>query len=73
MSEYIFLEKPTKRTVTAASDADVLARLREIVGAENVLVDPEKVEPYAQDAIKEKFPPEAVVFPRPSNWFNHKT
>ena len=64
MSEYIFLEKPTKRAITAASDADVLARLRGIVGAENVIVDPEKVEPYAQDAIKEKFPPEAVVFPK---------
>ncbi len=64
MSEYIFLEKPTKRAITAASDADVLARLRGIVGAENVVVDPAKVEPYAQDAIKEKFPPEAVVFPK---------
>jgi glycolate oxidase len=41
-----------------------LARLRGIVGAENLVVDPEKVEPYAQDAIKEKFPPEAVVFPK---------
>jgi glycolate oxidase len=64
MSEYIFLEKPSQRAVTAASEADVLARLRGIVGAENVVVDPEKVEPYAQDAIKEKFPPEAVVFPK---------
>ncbi|OLE51334.1 MAG: hypothetical protein AUG51_22790 [Acidobacteria bacterium 13_1_20CM_3_53_8] len=53
-----------KRAHTAASDARVVERLREIVGAENVLVDPEKVEPYAQDAIKEKFPPEAVVLPR---------
>ena len=51
------------RARTAASDADVLARLREIVGAENVLVDADKVEPYAQDAVKEKFPPEAVVLP----------
>lgn len=54
------------RTRTRASDLKVQARLREIVGAENVLVDPEKVEPYAQDALKEKFPPEAVVFPRTS-------
>ncbi|HEX7173871.1 MAG TPA: FAD-linked oxidase C-terminal domain-containing protein, partial [Pyrinomonadaceae bacterium] len=51
------------RARTAASDADVLARLREIVGAEHVLVDAERVEPYAQDALKEKFPPEAVVLP----------
>jgi glycolate oxidase len=56
----------TGRATTAASAADVLARLREIVGAGNVLVDPDKVEPYAQDAVKEKFPPEAVVWPRNS-------
>lgn len=37
--------------------------MKEIVGAENVLVEPEKVEPYGADAVKEKFPPEAVVFP----------
>jgi glycolate oxidase len=49
---------------TAASDERVLARLREIVGAEHVLVDAERVEPYAQDAVKEKFPPEAVLLPR---------
>jgi glycolate oxidase len=42
----------------------VLARLREIVGAEHVLVDEEKVEPYAADAVKEKFPPEAVLLPQ---------
>src|SRR5919112_3142204 len=52
-----------QRARTAASDADVLARLREIVGAENVLVGAERVEPYAQDAVKEKFPPEAVLLP----------
>lgn len=52
------------RARTAASEADVLERLREIVGAEHVIIDPEKVEPYAQDAIKEKFPPEAVLLPR---------
>ena len=54
----------TGRATTAASAPDVLARLREIVGAENVLIDAEKVEPYAQDAVKEKFPPEAVVLPQ---------
>jgi glycolate oxidase len=52
------------RARTAASEARVLARLCEIVGAEHVLVDAERVEPYAQDAVKEKFPPEAVVLPR---------
>ena len=52
------------RALTAASDADVLAALSEIVGAENVLVDAERVEPYAADAVKEKFPPEAVLLPR---------
>jgi len=51
------------RKRTAASDEGVLTRLREIVGPEHVIVDPEKVEPYAQDAVKEKFPPEAVLFP----------
>ncbi|HEY9283292.1 MAG TPA: FAD-linked oxidase C-terminal domain-containing protein [Pyrinomonadaceae bacterium] len=51
------------RARTSAADDDVRARLAEIVGAENLLVDPERVEPYAQDAVKEKFPPEAVVFP----------
>src|ERR1041385_3980929 len=57
-------ERLSRRARTAASDSEVLARLAEIVGAENVLVDEEKVEPYAQDALKEKFPPEAVVLPR---------
>ncbi len=52
------------RRRTAASDESVLARLREIVGAEHVIVDAERVEPYAQDAVKEKFPPEAVLLPR---------
>ncbi len=52
------------RARTPASDANVLSRLREIVGAEHVLVEPERVEPYAQDAVKEKFPPEAVLLPR---------
>ena len=52
------------RARTAASDESVVARLREIVGAEHVIVDPDRVEPYAQDAVKEKFPPEAVLLPR---------
>ncbi|MGB7926287.1 MAG: FAD-linked oxidase C-terminal domain-containing protein [Pyrinomonadaceae bacterium] len=52
------------RARTSASDTEVLARLREIVGAEHVTVEPERMEAYAQDAVKEKFPPEAVVFPR---------
>lgn len=64
MSETVRHNPDKTRTRTAASDEVVLARLREIVGDENVLVDPERVEPYAQDAIKEKFPPEAVVLPR---------
>ena len=51
------------RATTNASKPEVLDRLREIVGAENVVVDPDKVEPYGGDAVKEKFPPEAVVFP----------
>jgi glycolate oxidase len=57
-------ERLSRRARTAASDADVRARLAEIVGEDGVLVDEEKVEPYAQDALKEKFPPEAVVLPR---------
>jgi glycolate oxidase subunit GlcD len=51
------------RATTNASKPEVLRKLRAIVGDENVLVDPEKVEPYGADAVKEKFPPEAVVFP----------
>ena len=49
--------------MTNASKPEVLEKLKQIVGAENVLVEPEKVEPYGADAVKEKFPPEAVVFP----------
>ena len=56
-----FNAKP--RAVTNASKPEVQKKLKEIVGAENVLVEPEKVEPYGADAVKEKFPPEAVVFP----------
>ncbi|MFN6964729.1 MAG: FAD-binding oxidoreductase [Pyrinomonadaceae bacterium] len=51
------------RATTNASNPEVLDKLRAIVGGENVVVDPEKVEPYGADAVKEKFPPEAVVFP----------
>src|SRR2546423_14178593 len=64
MSRTIHFADRGVRARTAASEAEVLARLREIVGAENVLVDEERVEPYAGDALKEKFPPEAVVLPR---------
>ncbi len=53
----------TGRKTTNASKQEVLEKLRVIVGAENIVVDPEKVEPYGADAVKEKFPPEAVVFP----------
>ncbi len=56
-----FQSKP--RAVTNASKPKVIEKLKEIVGAENVLVEPSKVEPYGADAVKEKFPPEAVVFP----------
>ncbi|MGC2238747.1 MAG: FAD-linked oxidase C-terminal domain-containing protein [Pyrinomonadaceae bacterium] len=51
------------RATTNASKPEVLEKLKSIVGAENVLIEPEKVEPYGADAVKEKFPPEAVVFP----------
>src|SRR2546421_10558594 len=64
MSRSIGITSGKTRARTAASDESVLVRLREILGAEHVVVDPEKVEPYAQDAVKEKFPPEAVLFPR---------
>jgi glycolate oxidase len=63
MSRTIHFADRGVRARTAASEPEVLARLRGIVGAENVLVDEERVEPYAGDALKEKFPPEAVVLP----------
>jgi glycolate oxidase len=56
-----FNAKP--RATTNASKPEVLEKLQKIIGAENVLIEPEKVEPYGADAVKEKFPPEAVVFP----------
>ncbi len=51
------------RAITNASNPEVLSKLRAIVGADNLVIDPEKVERYGADAVKEKFPPEAVVFP----------
>ncbi len=54
----------TGRKTTNASRPDVIEKLKAIVGEENVIVDPERVEPYGADAVKEKFPPEAVVFPK---------
>src|SRR3982750_3751457 len=64
MSRSVGIITGQARARTPASDASVLARLRGVVGADQGIVDPEKVEPYAQDAVKEKFPPEAVLFPR---------
>ncbi|HSU25967.1 MAG TPA: FAD-binding protein, partial [Pyrinomonadaceae bacterium] len=62
MFESIHFESKGRAT-TNASKPEVLEKLRGIVGEENVIVDPERVEPYGADAVKEKFPPEAVVFP----------
>ena len=62
MYESIHIGKRERRK-TNASLPEIIAKLREIVGDENVIVDPDKVEPYGADAVKEKFPPEAVVFP----------
>lgn len=55
--------KSSGRAATSASDPEVLAELTAVVGEKNIVVDPEKVEPYGADAVKEKFPPEAVLFP----------
>src|SRR5688500_7880160 len=52
------------RATTSASNPDVIAALQAIVGVKNVVVEPTRVEPYGADAVKEKFPPEAVVFPK---------
>ena len=62
MFESIHFES-TGRKTTSASKPEVLKKLRSIVGDENVVVDPTRIEPYGADAVKEKFPPEAVVFP----------
>lgn len=51
------------RATTNASKPEVIDALRGIVGEANLVVDPTRVEPYGADAVKEKFPPEAVVFP----------
>ncbi|MBA3353320.1 MAG: FAD-binding oxidoreductase, partial [Blastocatellia bacterium] len=55
--------KSKGRATTNASKPAVIAQLKKIVGDEHIIVDPDKVEPYGADAVKEKFPPEAVVFP----------
>ncbi|MGE3466620.1 MAG: FAD-binding oxidoreductase [Pyrinomonadaceae bacterium] len=62
MFESIHFESRGRRTTTA-SEPEVLSALAKIVGGEHVIVDPKLVEPYGADAVKEKFPPEAVVFP----------
>lgn len=62
MFESIHFESDGRKT-TNASKPEVFEKLRAIVGADNVVVDPTRVEPYGADAVKEKFPPEAVVFP----------
>lgn len=54
---------PKGRAITNASNPEVIEKLCQIVGEDSVLVEPDKVEPYGADAVKEKFPPEAVVFP----------
>jgi hypothetical protein len=46
--ESIHFQSPGRRTTTA-SRPEVLDKLQEIVGAENVVVDPEKVEPYGAE------------------------
>ncbi len=64
MSEYSSIHFfSAGRQTTNASKPEVLDELRQIVGEQNVIVDPTRVEPYGADAVKEKFPPEAVVFP----------
>ncbi len=52
------------RKTTNASKPLVQEKLSNIVGKKNIIIDPKKVEPYGADAVKEKFPPEAVLFPR---------
>ncbi|CAN5488438.1 FAD-linked oxidase C-terminal domain-containing protein [soil metagenome] len=63
MFESIHFQSKGRATTTAAKP-EVLEKLRAIVGNENVVVDATRVEPYGADAVKEKFPPEAVVFPQ---------
>ena len=61
MFESIHFESKGRAT-TNASKPEVLEKLREIVGEENVVVDPERVEPYGADAVKEKFGTEPRQF-----------
>ena len=49
------LQMPSTRRRTSASDNEVLERLSEIVGKAHLLVDPQRVEPYGQDAVKRSF------------------
>ena len=56
-------ERLARRPRTSASDDGVRASLREIVGDENIVIDPLHFDAYSQDAVKEKFAPEAVVLP----------
>lgn len=62
MFESIHFQSVGRRR-TNASTPEVLLRLGAIVGEDNIIIDPTRVEPYGADAVKEKFPPEAVVFP----------
>ena len=62
MFESIHFESSGRKT-TNASKQEVISALQRILGDENVVVEPDRVEPYGADAVKEKFPPEAVVFP----------
>lgn len=44
-----FQSKP--RATTNASKPNVIGKLRNIVVAENVLIEPSKIEPYGADAV----------------------
>ena len=41
------------RATTSASEPEVLEKLGTVVGAENIVIDPAKVEPYGADAVKD--------------------
>ncbi len=62
MFESIHFES-TGRKTTNASKPEVIKALQAIVGDKHLIVEPDRVEPYGADAVKEKFPPEAVVLP----------
>ena len=51
------------RKTTNASKPEVIAELRAIVGAENVVVDPDKRKKYGGDGVKEQFRRESVRVP----------